>query len=148
MNQESNKLNDSSPWPYSSLFLFGYFGKESPGGKTLFNRNMIGALLCAFGIILSPVVEHPLLVIPVITLIPSSVLLIMWAYKEYLLQLDELSRMIQYESFAFAYGIAMAIGLTLYSIGFPFNTTFPAIWILFAEGLRGLALTRIAKKYA
>lgn len=148
MNIKPDNTNETAHWPYASLFFFGYFGKNSPGGKTLFIRNMIGALLCALGIILSPVFENPLLVIPVLTLVPVSVLIIMWAYKEYLSQLDELSRMIQYESFAFAYGIALATGLTLYAAGFPFNTTFPAAWILLAEGLRGVALTRIAKKYS
>ncbi len=147
MNTEPDNMNETTHWPYASLFFFGYFGKNSPGGRTLFIRNTIGALLCAFGIILSPVFENPFFVIPVLTLIPASVLIIMWAYKEYLAQLDELSRMIQYESFAFAYGMAMAIGLTLYGAGFPFDTTFAGAWILLAEGLRGLALTRIAKKY-
>ena len=140
--------NETTHWPYASLFFFGYFGKNSPGGKTLFYRTMIGALLCALGILLSPVFENPLFVIPVLTLIPTSVLIIMWAYKEYLSQLDELSRMIQYESFAFSYGVAMAIALTLYGAGFPFDINFPASTILLAEVFRGLALTRIAKKYS
>ena len=147
MNTEPDDLNETTHWPYASLFFLGYFGKNSPGGRTLFYRTMIGALLCALGLILSPVVENPLFVIPVLILIPTSVLIIMWAYKEYLAQLDELSRMIQYEAFAFSYGIAMAIGITIYAAGFTFNTVFPAAFILFAEGVRGLALTRIAKKY-
>lgn len=148
MNTEPDNINNTTHWPYASLFFFGYFGKNSPGGRTLFIRNTVGALLCALGIILSPVFESPYLVIPVLTLVPASVLMIMWAYKEYLSQLDELSRMIQYESFAFSYGVALTIGLTLYAAGFPFGTTFSAIWVLFAEGMRGLALTRIAKKYS
>lgn len=108
---------------------------------------MIGVGLCVIGFIFSAVFENPMLVIPTLTLVPVSVLIIMWAYKEYLAQLDELSRTIQYESLAFAYGIAMVIGLTLFVFGVQFDTTFSPIAILLAEGLRGVALTRIAKKY-
>jgi hypothetical protein len=135
MNTEPDDLNKTTHWPYASLFFFGYFGKNSPGGKTLFIRNTIGALLCVVGLLLSPVVEKPLLVIPVLTLVPVSVLIIMWAYKEYLAQLDELSRMIQYESFAFSYGMAMAIGLiTLRRRLFRSIPRFcnRRIWILFS----------------
>lgn len=146
MDEQTNKANNTH-WPYTSLLLFGYFGKDSPGGKTLFIRSTIGVFLCAIGIVFSAVFENPMLVIPTLTLIPVSVLIIMWAYKEYLAQLDELSRTIQYESLAFAYGIAMVIGLTLHAFGVQFDTPFSPIWILFAEGLRGFALTRIAKKY-
>jgi hypothetical protein len=148
MNTEPDNHQETTHWPYASLFFFGYFGKNSPGGRTLYIRSTIGTLLCALGIILSPIFESPFFFIPALTLVPVSVLIIMWAYKEYLSELDELSKMIQYEAFAFAYGMAMAIGLTLYAAGFTFDTVYPAVFILFAEFLRGLALTRIAKKYS
>ena len=149
MNEHVKPTNTSdSNWPYTSLFLFGYFGRNSPGGKTLALWTTIGLLLTCSGIILSAIVEQAIFAVPVLTLAPLGIVIIMWAYKEYLAGLDELSRMIQYEAFAFSYGAAMTIGITLYAAGVYAGWAIPAAWILFAEGLRGVALVRIARKYA
>gem|GEM_PF-2867467 len=147
-NQMNSSKSPGSNWPYTSLLLFGYFGKNSPGAKKLAIRNTIGLLLTICGIIFSGVVGQTVYALPVLTLAPLGIVIIMWAYKEYLSGLDELSRMIQYEAFAFSYGAAIAIGISIYATGLYVGWAIPAIWILLAEGLRGIALVYIAGKYA
>ncbi len=147
----TEKTNNEKHWPYSSLLFFGYFGKNSPGGKRLFWRTWISILVFFVGMFMIEVLDqssHIMLQIAAVSFIPTAIFIVMWAYREYLNELDELSQMIQYKAFAFSYGLAMAIAVTLYATNFQFGIYLPALWVIFAEILRGVALTRIAKSYA
>lgn len=142
--------NDHSSWPYSSLILFGYFGNSSPGGKKLAFRTSFALLLFVIAFILLATVELVVFKIAALILVPLSVLMIMWAYKEYLSALDELSRGIQYKAFAISYGAAMALAFTLAALTLHTELELPAapFYVILAEGIRGIALAVIAKRYA
>ena len=146
MNQV--KQTSNSTWPYSSLLLFGYFGKQAPGGRTLAVRNTIALVIFFVGVYLITITQNPLFKLALITTSPLAVVIIMWAYKEYLAGLDELSRRIQYEAFAFSYGAAIAIALTLFTASIYLETLLLPLWVIVAEALRGVALVFIARKYA
>ena len=149
MNSTEQEQHEKNTWPYASLFFFGFFGKDSPGGRTLAGRTTIALLIFLAGFLLMTATwEYPVLSSFALTLIPASVLIIMWAYKEYLSGLDELSRLIQYEAFAFSYGIAMLLAVTLYAFEIRMGVSIAAIWVILAELMRGLSLVIIAKKYA
>lgn len=145
MNQDNNTSNSS--WPYSSLLLFGYFGKHAPGGRTLAFRTTAALIIFFVGVYLITITQNPLFKLALITTSPLAVVIVMWAYKEYLAGLDELSRRIQYEAFAFSYGAAIAIALTLFTASIYLETLLLPLWVIVAEALRGIALVFIARKY-
>lgn len=146
MNQDKESTNSS--WPYSSLLLFGYFGKQAPGGRTLAIRTTSALVILFAGIILISITQNTLLKLALITTSPLAVVIVMWAYKEYLAGLDELSRRIQYEAFAFSYGAAIAIALTLFTASIYLETILLPLWVIIAEAFRGVALVVIARKYS
>ena len=146
MNQD--KQTSNSTWPYSSLLLFGYFGKQAPGGRTLALRTTIAFIIFVTGFIAMDLVENKFVEFLLANTTPLAVLIIMWAYKEYLAGLDELSRTIQYKAFAISYGTSMLFAMTLTTMGFFIGTVFLPVWVIFAECVRGIALAVIARGYA
>lgn len=84
---------------------------------------------------------------------PLAVFMICWAYVMYLRTLDELSRRIQLEAFAVAYGAAMVLvfSVVAFSIQWPDHGASSwsiIVWISGAEVVRGVALVHLARKYS
>jgi hypothetical protein len=145
---------DGAPWPYASLFFFGFFGTDSPAGKRLAWRTTWGLGLFLLGaFLLAP--QHTVTSVGGFLAMPGGVLLIGRAYRSYLRELDELSRTIQLEAFSLAFGAAMTLMAILMAVEMvaPPGThlgpgTAPlATWLLLAEPFRGLALVIVARRY-
>ncbi len=83
-------------------------------------------------------------------LIPGTALAVGWilfAFRRYLAQLDELSLRIQYEAIAFSFGMTLLLGVTAASASSVTHLTVHPGWIVMAEPLRGLGLVLAARKY-
>jgi hypothetical protein len=133
------------------LLLFGFFGTDTPAGKRLARRTTAGLVLFLIsGVALGG--EGDLIPKWIwVACVPLSVAGIAVAYGIYLRQLDELSRLIQLKAFAFAYGAIMtvALGLSAVVLTRP-SLAHPALLLgglVVIEGLRGLALVVLARRY-
>jgi hypothetical protein len=143
---------DQAPWPYASLLLFGIFGTDSPEGKRYLRRTTIALLLAGVG---ARTLHSPAFATRSIgaTAIIGGVFAISWAFVRYMSELDELSRRIQLEALAIAYGCVMMLAFiwfALVSVGSQATAVSPAQavgWLLMAEPLRGIALIHVAKRY-
>lgn len=153
---ERERSVESPAWPYASLFIFGFFGTGSPGGKRLAWRTSGALALVLVGMVLTGA-PSPAVALAGAAVIPVGVLGIAISYTSYLRELDELSRLIQLEAFALSYlagGVIVGI-LGGISLAFPelwgFSTwggpVAPVFWIILAEPFRGLALVLRARRY-
>ncbi|MGI8402839.1 MAG: hypothetical protein ACR2NS_14725 [Gemmatimonadaceae bacterium] len=145
--------SEESTWPYASLLIFGYFGGGTAGARQLRWRTAAALVLLAIGVWgisgrFGSFVPQLLWA----SAIPLAVFMICWAYVMYLRTLDELSRRIQLEAFALAYGAAMVLvfGVVAFSMQSPdHRASLSAItwWLVGAEAFRGVALVHLARKY-
>lgn len=142
-----SESNNKTEWPYRSLLLLGYFGPDSPGGKTLKIYSLFALILFASGIIGIAFFSSGILLYISTLCIPISVLILVWSNAEYLKELDTLSQLIQLKAFAFSYGTALFIGFSIYAINTSTGYTISPFWLLLAEPLRGFCLYIIAKEY-
>lgn len=132
-------------WPYRSLLVFGYFGRDSPGGKRFAWETTAWLVLAVVAMVARG---------PWAFGLPVAVVGIGWSYARYLGGLDELSRTIQLKAFAVAYGAAMTIGAVLAALalaspdgggGVSPIAVFPLL--VLAEIVRGIALVVQARRY-
>jgi hypothetical protein len=142
-----DRPNNRSEWPYTSFLLFGFFGSESPGGKTLIKYTTIALTLFVAGVIGISVFSDGIFLYTSSILIPLSILIVTWSNSEYIKELDTLSQLIQLKAFAFSYGAAMFIGFTIYAVYASTGFFISPIWLVLAEPLRGISLYMIAKEY-
>jgi hypothetical protein len=85
-----------------------------------------------------------------LVLIPGTAASTAWivlAYRRYFSELDELSRRIQYEAIAFAFGALMLLGMTAAAATVVTGLTVHPLWLIVAEPLRGLGLVLAARRY-
>lgn len=132
-------------WPYTSLLMFGYFGRGSPGGERLARETTVWLALAVAAMVAAGPWAYAL---------PVSVVGIGWSYARYLRGLDELSRMIQLKALAVSYGAAMTIGAVVAALALASpnvdQTMSPAAvfpFLVLAEGVRGIALVIQARRY-
>lgn len=144
---KSNQSTEKSEWPYTSFLLFGFFGSDSPGGKTLMKYTSLALALFVAGAFGISIFTKGILLYVATTLIPISILILIWSNTEYIKNLDTLSQLIQLKAFAFSYGIAMFIGFTMYAIQVSIHVAVSPLWLILAEPLRGVVLYMIAKEY-
>ena len=150
----TDRVEEGTEWPYTTLLLFGFFGTDTPAGKRLARRNngfMVLFLVCMFA---SGARDGFHALFPDLLWLlglPGSVIGTGWAYARYLRSLDELSRMLQLKAFAFGYGAAMTLVATALAVTWIAPT--PRVrWELLslpvlAEAFRGLALVHLARQY-
>lgn len=165
-NLRADTDDDTASWPYAAMLGFGYFGAGTPEGRRHRNRTYLCLALftvgaCAAGIFWVPWAVRVLGAIAM----PVAWAGIVWSYVRYLSDLDELSRLIQLEAAALAYGaiIVLASGVTAlgalghvghasigqqvdgWHIG-PIPPIMALTYVLFAELLRGVALVLLARR--
>jgi len=148
MNKDSQ--SEEVTWPYATLIMCGFFGVDSPGGKILATRTTVALVIFLISSLILPALNNHILEILSYILIPSSLIYILWSYKEYLGGLDELSQLIQYKAIAISYGIVVVVGMTFLGLEVHSEVSLSLlpIYILMAEGFRGFALGFIAKEYS
>ena len=145
----ANSHEDAS-WPYWTLLFCWHFGRTTPAAKRLGRHNGIAVLgLAAFVWISHSLAPQPgakALAVPAVALAIGWMAL---GYRNYFRELDELSRLIQYEAIAFSYGIVLvlwAAAATAANWAVPGFTINPA-WVFIAEPLRGIGLVLAARRY-
>ncbi len=142
-----NHSDGKTEWPYTSFLLFGFFGSDSPGGKTLMKYTSLAMALFVTGAFGISIFSGGIFLYISSLLIPISILILIWSNSEYIKGLDTLSQLIQLKAFAFSYGAAMFIGFTIYAVYASTGFFISPVWLVLAEPLRGLALYMIAKEY-
>jgi len=157
MNEHRPDASSDEPdWPYASLLLFGFFGSNTPEGKRLVWQTMPALLvIVAAAWALLGIIPRLLPGAVLAGLIPAAVAFIFWANACYLGTLDELSRRIQVEAFAFTYGAVMVLAAAIVAVllAVPDEAArfgHPAAYLVLlvlVEPLRGLALVVLARKY-
>lgn len=149
------RTESPSSWPYASLLLVGTFGARSPAERRLAVWSALALTACVAALFaLAAGVESALARYLLALVLPGSVATIGRAQALYLRSLDDLSRRIQLEAAAFAYGAALFLGfawvgwLAAHGIG-DVATAGPGLLmsLVLAEPLRGIALVRVARKY-
>jgi len=136
-----------SEWPYSSLIIFGFFGPDSPAGRRLMIRSALGLILFIAGFIGTQLPESAIWVNASATLIPVSVLIIIYANTVYIKSLDSLEKLIQLTAFAAAYGAAIFIGFAIFALYSATGFYISPLWLLLAEPLRGMILFFTSRNY-
>lgn len=139
-------------WPYASLLLFGFFGTDTPAGRRLARRTSFGLVLFLVAIV--GLRDGGAGLVPRTVwagALPVATAGIGLAYARYLAELDELSRMIQLKALAFSYGVAMTLAFALAGLAAstrsPGHPAFYLTALVIVEGLRGLALVVLARRY-
>ncbi len=146
--EPNNHNKDKAEWPYRSLLWYGFFGMDSPGGKTLVKRTSAGLIVFCLAVFYIAIPGPDWLKPIAALMIPVSVAFIMWSGWRYLNGLDDLSRLIQLKAYAFSYGIAAVLAGTLFALEGYAGMRFSPLWIIIiAEPLRGVSLYVIAKQY-
>lgn len=148
--------NESSTWPKASIFFWGSFGSNDPAGRA-YHRSCLIAL---GGMLAWLAIEKfvPLRVVrrdlwsasPLI--ITLGIGYIAFAFRRYLLSLDELARRLQFEAIAWTY-----LTLLPFALGFAalsrvehwyFSPAWPLLgWFVLAEGMRAGWLYLGTRKY-
>lgn len=153
-SSQSHPEEETAEWPYTTLLLFGYFGKNTPAGKKLSRRNNTFMALFLVCMLTGGARDGFHALFPDLLWLlglPLSVMGAVWAYAVYLRSLDELSRMLQLKAFAFAYGAAMTlmtVGLAVASIAPVPRVPWELLVLpVLAEVFRGLALAHLARQY-
>jgi len=153
MTKSDKQVSDESAWPYASLFLFGFFDANTPGGRQLIWRtsSALGLFLISFLGLRGVFGLHIPQLFWVLAM-PAAVCIIGWAYVMYLRTLDELSRRIQLEAFALAYGAVMviffgAVAFSLRHLDHSVALSDLMFLIIGAEPIRGAALVYLARNY-
>lgn len=152
-NRHTDPVEETTEWPYTTLLLFGHFGKSTPAGKRLSRRT--NAFLALFVVCMftggTRDGYHALPDLLWLLGPPVSAIGMGWAYAVYLRSLDELSRLLQLQAFAFGYGAAMtlmAVGLAVTWIAPTPRVPWELVTLpVFAEVFRGLALAHLARQY-
>lgn len=145
---EHETQNEQAPdWPNSSLFLFGYFGWKSPGGKKAVINSLLASLLFVVGLTGIYLFETLALRMVSAALSPAAIVVLIVSSYRYLSGLDALSQLILLKGYALAYGAALVIGAGLFAFSIPMGINLSPIFILFAEPFRGLFTYLIARKY-
>lgn len=148
MNETLEHKKEAS-WPYATLLLLGFFGTGDPAGKRLAWRTTGGLLLLIAAFIGAEAARgYSALANALLLTTPLTVAFLVWSYKEYLGALDELSRKIQLEAFAWAYGAALVVLVGWFALVTATGVYVSPLWILLTEGFRGLALVMVARRYA
>lgn len=148
MQHKSPGSTARTSWPYASLLFLGIFGAEDEAGKQASRRGGVGLLLLIVGFILVQV--HGVVPVQVVggAILIGSVLFIIWSTARYLGALDELSRLIQLEAFAWTYGGLLLLAFAAVALGGgPRGVSIGPHWIIVGELLRGLALVFVARRY-
>ncbi len=146
MNTDNPKEKNPE-WPYRSLLWYGFFGMDSPGGKTLVLRTTAALLIFIVGALLASIPDPLWLKIVGALMVPAAAAFIMWSGWRYLNGLDELSRLIQLRAYAFSYGAAIVLAMTMYSLEISACISISPLWLILVEPLRGISLYVIAKQY-
>lgn len=145
MTQQDKK---NSEWPYGSLLIMGFFGIDSPKGKKLTIRSLLTVLLFSAGFIGAHLFESAFLIYISVTLMPISILLIIYSYVVYVKSLDTLERLIQLTAFAVSYGAVLVIAVSIYAFNLVNCCPLPVVLVLLAEPIRGICLYFTSKSYA
>jgi hypothetical protein len=148
MPPEPAKLSDAQAWPYASLLFLGIFGADDPAGKRVSFRGGIALVIFLVGVFMLQL-EAPAIVT---TLgrgaMVAAPLLLGWANVQYLRSLDELSRLIQLEAFAWSYGGLFVLAFVASALGGgPKVASIDPIWVILGELVRGPALVMVARRY-
>jgi hypothetical protein len=148
MPYEPAKSSDAPPWPYASLLILGIFGASDPAGKRVSFRGRIAAVVFLVGVFMLQLETALIITTLGRVAMVGAALLLGWAWAQYLGSLDELSRLIQLEAFAWSYGGLFVVGFLASALGGgPMVASVDPIWIVFGELIRGPALVMVARRY-
>jgi hypothetical protein len=149
MSYETTRSEAAPSWPYASLLFLGIFGRGDEAGKKVSFRARISAVLFLSGVFMLQL-ETP----AGITLLGQMAMVgagltFMWSIARYLQSLDELSRLIQLEAFAWSYGALLVLALFASAVGGgPVVASVDPVWIIVVgEVVRGPALVMVARRY-
>ncbi len=153
--QASDDIGDAA-WPYATMFLYGFFGRQSPGGRRYWFQSMVLGVLLGVSLVALTGEAPPLFPVQVWALVlPACALGMFAALARYLRGLDELSRSIQLKALAVGYGAAMVLGAALLGLllsapSGAFTGMHPLTWatpLLAAELIRCVALVVFARRF-
>jgi hypothetical protein len=136
-------------WPYWSLFFCGHFGKATPASRRL-NRQSVVGLMILGGSVLATAALNAVAPYGKLIFIPGVALGVGWilfAYRRYFAQLDELSLRIQHEAIVFSFAVTLLVGVTAAAVAVVTDLNIHPLWLVIAEPLRGLGLVLAARRY-
>ena len=152
MNPPPVPAEKSESWPGSTLLLYGTFGKKTPEGLRYHRRCTAALVVLVAGLVLGSLLPAgPARILPAI-LPGAAFAYIAWAFRRYLLELDELARGIQMEAVTWTYltGLAGAMLLagfaSVYHWG-ELNKISNFYWFILLEPVRGFWLYVISRRY-
>ena len=140
------------PFSYRSMLWWGLFDKNSEGSRYMRRRFWIGFAFLAAGMLLAPTLRAAVgpetsRFVPVAVGFAAAVW-IATSFTKYLCYLDEMQRQLHYESMAITYGVIMAAAVVLGCLQLTIDWSFNPLYVIFAEPIRGLALTFVTRKRA
>ena len=143
-----------SGWPACSIFLYGTFGSQSEAGSH-YHKQCIGALavLVVGEILLAAVAFRAPYGLGRLAgaLLPGAVFgYIVWAFRRYLLALDELARRMQLEAMAWTYLSAIPVAVLLGTLAFVYDWhswVVNPMWFIVLEPVRSFWLYFVSRRY-
>lgn len=158
--------DDRSSWPYLEMLVFGSFGSVTPAARR--ERNVRYAWLAVFAVSAVAAASTSLpwaARVMFAVAVPMALVGLIWSGVKYLPETDELTRLLQLEAAAVAYGAVIVLASIWYALGVldvfgtpPGASTVAtldggrmrSVWPLFVllvvvEPIRGLALVLLAR---
>lgn len=137
-----------SAWPYRTLFLCGHFGPATPASRRLNRENLMAMIFLALGVAAAVLLDVTSFGKPIfVAVVVASAAWVLFAFRRYLSQLDELSLRIQYEGIAFAFGAILLLGVIAGAWSTVSDFSINPLAVVIAEPLRGLGLVLAARRY-
>ena len=148
-NQKVPPAETTASWPYKSLLLLGTFGSNDAAGRQYTRQCWRAVTFLVIVIVLLNLVNIKW---PQYTWLPTSLfgaifIYIAFALWQYITRLDELARRLQLEAMALTYLVGFAAFLFAGTLGLSFKWTFSPLWYVALEGVRGLVLVVLARRY-
>jgi hypothetical protein len=124
------------------------FGAKDEAGKKVTRSSRIAIVLFVAGAYMLQLETAAVVsAIGQMSMVGAAVLTV-WAIAQYIRSLDELSRLIQLEAFAWVYGgLAVMAFLASALGGGPFVASVDPMWLVSGELIRGPALVMVARRY-
>jgi hypothetical protein len=143
-----------SGWPACSIFLYGTFGAQSEAGARYHRRCIAAFAVLVLGEILLALVAFraPYGVGRLAgAFLPGAVFgYIVWAFRRYLLELDELARRMQLEAMAWTYLSGIPVAVLLGTLAFVYDWhswLFNPLWFIALEPVRSVWLYFVSRRY-
>ena len=116
--QRPHADENDTRWPYAAMLGFGYFGAGTPEGRSHRTRSMIALAVFLLAYVGATITTLPwALRVACGVMVPLSWVAILWSTIRYVSTLDELTRLIQLEATALAYGVVLVVGSIWFALG-------------------------------